>query len=254
MMSDRFKETDLVRPDWPAPGNIRAFSTTRRGGVSRGPWASLNLGPNCGDEPANVLENRRRIARLLPAEPLWMEQVHGARVLESGEDGTGHEQADARVESAPGRVVTIMSADCLPVLLCDEDGARIGAAHAGWRGIAAGVIEATVERMEASPGRLMAWLGPAISGAVYEVGDDVRDAFAAAEGHARRSVDGSFTRHGGRWLLDVAGAARRILEALGVQRVYGGGFCTYREPDRFFSHRRDGATGRMASVIWLEDH
>lgn len=251
-MSDSFRETDLVRPDWPAPGNVRALSTTRRGGVSRGPWTSLNLGPNCGDEPANVNENRGRLGRLLPAEPLWMKQVHGARVLESGQGGRGPERADARVTSTPGEVLAIMTADCLPLLLCDADGARIGAAHAGWRGLAAGVIEATIERMEAAPERLMAWLGPAISGAVYEVGDDVREAFAAAEGNARRAVDGSFTPHGERWLLDVAGAARSILQALGVRRVYGGGFCTYREPDRFFSHRRDGVTGRMASLIWME--
>lgn len=250
-MSELFRETDLVRPDWPAPGNVRALSTTRRGGVSRGPWTSLNLGPNCGDEPANVKENRGRLGRLLPAEPLWMEQVHGARVLESGHGGSAPERADARVTSTPGEVLAIMTADCLPVLLCDENGARIGAAHAGWRGLAAGVIEATVERMEAAPERLLAWLGPAISGAVYEVGDEVREAFAAAQGHARRSVDESFTPHGGRWLLDVTGAARSILQALGVRRVYGGGFCTYREPDRFFSHRRDGVTGRMASLIWL---
>lgn len=251
-MSDPLKESDLIRPDWPAPRNVRALSTTRRGGVSCGPWESLNLGPNCGDDPAHVAENRARLAHWVPAEPLWMDQVHGARVLEAPAAGPGPERADAAVTSTPGQVLAIMTADCLPVLLCDDQGRRIGAAHAGWRGVAGGVIEATVERMETSPERLLAWLGPAISGAVYEVGEDVREAFATSTTLARKTTDAAFTPHGERWLLDVAGAARIILESLGVGRVYGGGFCTYRESDRFFSHRRDGVTGRMASLIWIE--
>lgn len=245
------KRQHLVFPDWPAPGNVRAFSTTRRGGVSRGPWESLNLGLNCGDEGENVLANRDHLAQELPSEPLWMRQVHGRRVL-GPDSANAHEEADARVTAEPGRVLVVLTADCLPVFLCDDRGEAAGIAHAGWRGLAGGVIEATVERMERPPGRLMAWLGPAIGGEVYEVGGEVRDAFAASSTLARRCLDEAFVRACERWRLDIAVAARVILQALGVERVFGGGFCTYRDPERFFSHRRDGVTGRMANLIWLE--
>lgn len=245
------KDEHLVFPDWPAPDNVRAFSTTRRGGVSRGPWESLNLGLSCGDDRENVLANRHHLAERLPSEPLWMRQVHGRRVLGSETDND-LEEADARVTRTQGQVLVVLTADCLPVFLCDDRGEATGIAHAGWRGLAGGVIEATVGRMDRPPQRLMAWLGPAIGGEVYEVGSEVRDVFAASSTLARLCVERAFVQVGDRWRLDIAGVARVILQALGVDRVYGGGFCTYSDIERFFSHRRDGVTGRMASLIWLE--
>lgn len=244
------REKDLLRPDWPAPEGVGALSTTRRGGVSRGPWESLNLSLSCGDKREDVLANRERLSRFLPAEPMWIRQVHGSRVLDPPTDAG--EEADAAVSSARREVLAVLSADCLPVLLCDDRGRYIGVAHAGWRGLAAGVIEATVERMRISPGRLIAWLGPAIGGEAYEVGGEVREAFAGARAFARLCPERAFIASGDRWRLDVAEAARVILAALGVERVYGGGFCTFGDPERFFSHRRDGVTGRMATMIWLE--
>lgn len=244
------KETDLIRPDWPAPENVRVLSTTRRGGVSRGPWKSLNLGLGCGDDPEHVLANRSRLSDLLPSEPLWMHQVHGSRVLEAGEDERIQE-ADARVSSKRGQVLAVLTADCLPVLLCDVQGRAVGIAHAGWRGLAAGVIQATVAQMKIPPPRLLAWLGPSISGEAYEVGGDVRDVFAASPNLVRAGILDAFTPSGDRWRLDLPGAARLVLASLGVERVFGGGFCTLGEPNRFFSYRRDGVTGRMATLIWL---
>lgn len=244
---------DLVQPDWPAPERVRAFSTTRLGGVSRGPWESLNLSFACGDERDKVLANRRRLMSLTPSEPLWMRQVHGSRVLvDSAAAEDGRLEADARVTSRTGEVAVVLSADCLPVLLCDDRGTRVAAAHAGWRGVAGGVIEATVAAMAIPPERLLAWLGPAIGGEVYEVGNEVRESFAGSRTLARQSTDGAFTESGERWRLDLAGAARIILAGLGVGRVNGGDFCTFSDPTRFYSHRRDGVTGRMASLIWLE--
>lgn len=239
----------LIKPDWPAPPGVCALSTTRNGGVSQGPWESFNLGDACGDKPGHVAANRKTLASLLPGDPPWMRQVHGNQVVEGGQPGA---QADAAVTSEAGDVLVIMTADCLPVLLCDSEGTRVGAAHAGWRGLAGGVIEATVDAMNKAPESLMAWLGPAISGAVYEVGDDVRDAFAASPALGGRAVAHAFQRHGDRWLLDVYQAARVILAGLGVARVYGGNFCTFSDAGRFFSHRRDGRTGRMASLVWLD--
>ena len=239
----------LIKPDWPAPPGVCALSTTRNGGVSQGPWESFNLGDACGDDPAHVAVNRKTLASLLPGNPPWMRQVHGKKVVEGGQPGA---RADAAVTSEAGDVLVIMTADCLPVLLCDSEGSRVGAAHAGWRGLAGGVIEATVDAMNKAPESLMAWLGPAISGAVYEVGDDVRDAFAASPTLAGAAVSHAFQRHGERWLLDVYQAARVILAGLGVERVYGGNFCTFSDAGRFFSHRRDGVTGRMASLVWLD--
>ena len=245
------KDEHLLFPDWPAPDNVRAFTTTRRGGVSMGPWESFNLGLSCGDDRDNVLANRHRLADRLPSEPLWMRQVHGRRVV-GCETDHDLEEADARVTRTPGQALVVLTADCLPVFLCDERGEVAAIAHAGWRGLADGVIEATVGRMNRPPQRLMAWLGPAIGGEVYEVGSEVRDAFAASSTLARLCVERAFAQAGNRWRLDIAGAGRVILQALGVDRVYGGEHCTYSDIERFFSHRRDGVTGRMASLIWLE--
>lgn len=239
---------DPIRPDWPAPPTVRAASTTRSGGVSTGPWSTLNLGDHVGDADGAVAENRRRLAGQLelPAEPLWLRQVHGTSVVR--DEGAGH-CADARLSDRPGRVCVVLTADCLPVLFCNRSGTRVAAAHAGWRGLLAGVLESTVAAFEDTPADLMAWLGPAIGPQAFEVGDEVRGAFVepdpSAAAHFRR-------RRAGHWLADLYGLARHRLAGAGVTAVYGGGFCTFSDGGRFFSYRRDGVTGRMASMIWLQ--
>lgn len=239
---------DLLVPDWPAPANVRALATTRAGGVSLPPWDGLNLGDHVGDDPAAVAENRRRLRQVLPAAPLWLRQVHGTRCVDAARAAPGAE-ADAAVARAPGVVCAVLTADCLPLLLCDEAGTTVAAAHAGWRGLAAGVIEATVRAMDLPGERLVAWLGPAIGPENFEVGGEVRAAFVAHDPAAVRAfVPGA----PGKWLCDIYRLARQRLAALGVHRVAGADFCTARDAGRFFSYRRDGATGRMAALIWLE--
>jgi len=236
---------ELILPDWPAPANVRACTTTRQGGVSVGAYASLNLGDHVGDDPAHVTENRARLRRVLalPAEPLWLTQVHGIAVAE-GQGGC----ADASVAFAPGTVCTVMTADCLPLLLCDRAGTAVAAVHAGWRGLLAGVIEAAVARLDVPAADLLAWLGPAIGPQSFEVGDEVRTAFMAED--AAASVAFRPTP-GGRWLADIYALARLRLVRCGVTAVYGGALCTFSDAARFYSYRRDGVTGRMASLIWL---
>ncbi len=237
-----------IVPDWPAPARVRALSTTRAGGVSAAPYASLNLGTHVGDDPACVAANRARVRSLLPAEPCWLNQVHGTAVVDAA-TAAGVPAADAAVSRTPGAVCVVMTADCLPVLLCDRAGTVVGAAHAGWRGLHGGVIEACVAAMQVAPSEIMAWLGPAIGPQAFEVGDEVRAAFVAADPGA----DAAFRPAGapGKWLADIYLLARRRLAALGVTAIHGGEGCTVAEPARFFSFRRDGATGRMASLIWL---
>lgn len=236
-----------IPADWPAPARVQAGVTTRVGGVSMAPYASLNLAQHVGDEPASVLENRARLRRFLQlsAEPIWLNQVHGVQVCTDVQTGT---QADACVSDQPGRVCVIMTADCLPVLFCDQAGSVVAAAHAGWRGLAAGVIAETVKRMRVEPGKLMCWLGPAIGPRAFEVGDDVRNAFLAlAGGYAR-----VFASHqSGKWLMDIYAAARLQLSGLGITQISGGEYCTYTDPQQFYSYRREQVTGRMASLIWL---
>jgi YfiH family protein len=240
----------LIIPDWPAPVQVRAVNTTRWGGVSQPPYDSLNLAGHVGDAPAHVAENRRRLAVTLNRvhEPAWLEQVHGTTVVEA-ETVSAPVIADAAWTRAPSRPCVVMTADCLPVLLCDRDGTVAAAAHAGWRGLAAGVIGATVARLGISPMELLAWLGPAIGPDAFEVGEEVRAAFLELDtGNAvcfRPSP-------AGRWLADLYELARRQLRGLGIWAIYGGGFCTFSEPERFFSYRRESRTGRMASLIWLE--
>ena len=242
---------DIIEVDWPAPANVRALSTTRSGGASEGPFASLNLATHVGDRPAVVAQNRGRLSRELglPSEPAWLTQVHGCVVAHAGRDSLGCE-ADAAVSSSPGKVCAVMTADCLPVLLCDVQGSRVAAVHAGWRGLAAGVIDAAVRQMDVTPAYLMAWLGPAIGPNAFEVGDEVRACFLRADAGAEEAFRAS---PNGRWLADLYGLARRRLKQIGIESVYGGSYCTFSEPQRFFSYRRDGVTGRMATVIWLED-
>ena len=239
---------DIIRPDWPAPPNVRAVSTTRVGGVSEGRWASLNLGDHVDDRPECVAENRQRLADALgfSKEPNWLRQVHGSRVRLPGET---LDCADACVEDRPGHICAVMTADCLPVLFCNRSGTRVAAAHAGWRGLAGGILEATVSALEEPPKELMAWLGPAIGPDVFEVGDEVRHVFT--DGALAATV--RFRTHGaGHWLADLYGLARDRLADLGIGYIGGGDRCTYSESDVFFSYRRDGITGRMASLIWLQ--
>ncbi len=236
----------LVKPDWPAPANVRAFTTTRAGGFSKDTWRSMNLGTRCGDDPLAVQRNREKLVSHLPAAPQWLRQVHGTQVVTHSLASGEKLEADGMVSSSPGQVCAVLTADCLPVLLCNRSGNRVAAAHAGWRGLAQGVMQATVKQMKEAPGEIMAWLGPAIGPGVYEVGEDVRQAFTEEQAAC-------FKNKGERWLLDLYGVARRLLTQLGITAVYGGHFCTFSDSERFFSYRRDGVTGRMASVIWLEE-
>jgi YfiH family protein len=241
---------DWLVPDWPAPPNVRAFVTTRAGGASSGPYASFNLGLRSGEDVAAVERNRAMLAASLPAEPVWIRQVHGAEVVDAVDVVAGAEPvADASVARVTGRVCAVLTADCLPVLLCDRSGVAVAVVHAGWRGLAAGVIEATVAKMACPAGSLLAWLGPAISQPAYEVGPELRDAFVGRHAEAAAAF-----RPGkpGKFHADLYLLARQRLLSSGVQDVYGGGFCTYGDARRFYSYRRDGAaSGRMASVIWL---
>jgi hypothetical protein len=237
-------------PDWPAPAAVRALSTLRGGGVSEPPYATLNLGDHVGDAATAIAENRRalRAAAELPSEPAWLEQVHGicVRDLDSAEL-VG--PADAAVTRQPGRICAILTADCLPVLLAAESGDRVGAAHAGWRGLAAGVIEAAVTALGTPPRELLAWLGPAIGPRHFEIGAEVRDSLL----HGDPAGESAFEPNSrGRFMADIDALARSRLIRLGVERIYGGGECTYTDRDKYFSHRRDGRTGRQATLIWLE--
>jgi YfiH family protein len=239
--------------DWPAPPGVHALVTRRAGGVSAGAYASFNLARHVGDDPAAVQANRGRLRQLadLPAEPLWLEQVHGIDVVEN----TGHAvaqppRADAAVAFEPGRVCAVMTADCLPVVFTDIDGRRIGVAHAGWRGLAGGVLEATVDALQAPPGRLLAWLGPAISQPAFEVGAEVRAAFLARNPEHEAAF---VPNDAGRYQADLYLLARQVLVRCGLRAIHGGGHCTVAESGDFYSFRRDGGrTGRMATVAWLE--
>jgi YfiH family protein len=239
---------DPLRPDWPAA--VDALVTTREGGASGGAYASLNLGLRSGDDEAAVRENRRRLQALLPSPPVWLRQVHGTRVADAdAARATGAEpEADASVARRPGTVCAVLVADCMPVLLADEAATVVAVAHAGWRGLCGGVLEATVGAMGVAPERLIAWLGPAIGARVYEVGEEVRAAFLARD---QASAQAFRAARPGHWLLDLYAVARQRLAAQGVARVHGGGLCTFSDPARFFSYRRDGSTGRMAALIWL---
>ncbi len=229
----------MIIPDWPAPPSIRALTTTREGGVSQGPYASLNLAGHVGDDPRAVAENRARLERALrlPASPCWLRQIHSSRVVEAKEGV----EADGSFTYRPGIVCAVLTADCLPVLLCDPGG-QVAAVHAGWRGLAAGVLEAALAAFP-SPHRVMAWLGPAIGPAAYEVGEEVKGAFPE-DGEA-------FHPQGGRWRADLPRIAQRRLKRAGVRAIYESRACTF-ESRRFFSYRRDGITGRMATLIWIE--
>ncbi len=238
----------LIIPDWPAPANVKTLQTTRLGGNSAAPYDSLNLGDHVGDAPLTVARNRMLLNNLLPSEPVWLEQVHGT-IVANADSANCRPQADACIARHRAAVCVVMTADCLPVLLCDTQGSVVGAAHAGWKGLAAGVIEATVQAMDVAPQDMMAWLGPAISQDAFEVGDEVRAAFIAAQ---PQSAAAFVPGRSGKWFADIYALAHLRLNALGITRIYGGDHCTYREAERFFSYRRDRATGRMGTFIWLD--
>lgn len=238
---------ELLVPDWPAPANVRALQTTRRGGVSPAPWDSFNLGDHVGDDPLRVQANRAALRRHLPAEPCWLQQVHGIHTVDAAQTAD-LPTADASFARQAGAVCAVMTADCLPVLFCDRAGTVVAAAHAGWRGLQAGVLEATLVAMAVPAGEVLAWLGPAIGPAAFEVGDEVRAAFLAVDPAAAAA----FKPHAsGKWLADIYLLARQRLQAAGITSISGGDFCTVNAPESFFSYRRDGVTGRMASLIWL---
>ncbi len=244
---------DWITPDWPAPANVHAFMTTRAGGVSLPPFDTFNPASHVDDDPAAVAENRRRLGQWLPAEPLWLNQVHGCDVVTLPFSEERPPAADAAVAFRPGEVRAVLTADCLPVLFCDDAGDVVAAAHAGWRGLAGGVLEAAVAAMNTPPERILAWLGVAIGPNAFEVGGEVREAFISQHpltGIAfRPSLPGTLDEAPRKWLADLYTLARIRLAAIGVTRVHGGGYCTYSDA-RFFSYRREPRTGRMASVIW----
>lgn len=260
-------QAQFITPDWPdAPANIGALATLRAGGVSTGPYddgrggGGLNLGLHCGDDAAAVRENRARLQALLPASPAWTSQVHGFAVADAATvvPGSAVQVADAGVSDRRGVVCAVMTADCLPVLFADLEGTVVGAAHAGWRGLAAGVLGETVAAMRArGAGEITAWLGPAIGAQAFEVGADVLDSFVAgAHGGAEiervRAAFAPYPGREGKYVADIYSLARLLLARDGVSRVSGGTHCTFTERDRFYSYRRDHVTGRQASLIWLK--
>ncbi len=241
--------SDWMIPDWPAPANVRACTTTRHGGVSLAPYTSFNLGKHVGDVMENVTTNRAQLKQRLnlPSPPVWLTQVHGTQVVDAA-SAVPDCTADASYARQAGAVCAVLTADCLPVLLCNREGSMVAAAHAGWRGLASGVIEATVTALRAPPESLMAWMGPAIGPQAFEVGGEVREVFIT---HDPQAAAAFTPTPGGRWLADIYLLARQRLAHQGVTAVYGGGECTFTDARRFYSFRREKVTGRMASLIWL---
>jgi YfiH family protein len=239
---------DWLVPDWPAPESVRALQTLRTGGCSAAPWDSFNLGDHVGDDPSHVAANRAALMAALPAEPRWLRQVHG-NVAVNADLLINSPEADAAFSRQSGTVCAVMTADCLPVLFCDRAGTVVAAAHAGWRGLLAGVLEETVTQMRVPAKDVLVWLGPAIGPNCFEVGDEVRTAFISRDAVAASAFSAT---QPGKWLADIYLLARQRLQALGISAIYGGECCTVSDRGRFFSYRRDGITGRMASLIWLE--
>ena len=241
---------EFIFPGWPVSAGIRACVTTRHGGVSNAPFDGLNLGNHVGDDPQAVAHNRQlvRQALQLPAEPVWLQQTHSISTI-NADDRPSDCPADASWTDQPGVICAVMTADCLPVFFANQKQRRVAVAHAGWRGLADGILEATVDALDCPPNELTVWLGPAIGSSAFEVGDDVRDAFT---GYNREATQAFKPKSSGKWLADLYLLACQRLNAAGIGAISGGEFCTYSDNERFFSYRRDGKTGRMASLIWLE--
>ncbi len=241
----------LIYPQWPAPAHVNALTTTRVGGVSEGTYDSLNIATHVGDDPQHVKINRQRLRELanLPSEPLWLQQIHGSDVVCA--DQVAPEitvAADAAYANQANVVCAVQNADCLPILLCDQQGTSVAAIHAGWRSLAAGIIKNTIAALQRAPAKLLAWLGPAIGPKAFEVGSEVRELFLQQDPEAEQA----FKAHGhAKWLADIYQLARQCLIKVGVQQIFGGDFCTFTHKNKFFSYRRDGKTGRMASLIWF---
>lgn len=248
MLSDN----SFITPDWPAPANVKSLQTTRIGGKSVAPYDSLNLGGHVGDEPLTVAANRQLLNQYVPSEPLWLNQVHGLDIV-SAHEASCLPSADGAYTDKKGAVCAVMTADCLPVLLCNTLGTEVAAIHAGWKGLLDGVIEAGVAKMQSPSSEIMAWFGPAIGPNAFELGNDVRDAFIQ---HHELAVEAfvKVTNYPGqdKWLGNIYQLATQRLNRLGVNQIYGGGLCTHTDASRFFSFRRDGVTGRMATLIWLD--
>ncbi|CNH12511.1 inner membrane protein [Yersinia aldovae] len=240
----------LILPNWPMPATVKACSTTRYGGISEFPYDSLNLGTHVGDIATSVVANRQSLVEQagLPQMPVWLEQVHGTRVLHLDGKTISDVQADAVYSRVTGQVCAVMTADCLPVLFCSLAGDEVAAAHAGWRGLCAGVLEQTLAQFSARPSSIIAWLGPAIGPQQFEVGEEVKQAFTQIDAQSTAAFTPS---SGSKYLADIYLLARLRLQAAGIHAIYGGDRCTVTEKQHFFSYRRDGMTGRMASLIWL---
>ena len=244
---------DWIVPEWAAPANVGALVTTRTGGVSAGPYATMNLGRGTRDDAHALAENERRFRKFLPGNPVWLDQVHGNAVVTLAHEAgaSAVPVADAAVTRGRGIVCAVLVADCLPVLFADAAGNAVGIAHAGWRGMVAGVLESTIAALcdfGVKPKNIVAWLGPAISPLAFEVGDDVRDAFLAADPRAAACLA---PHRAGKWHADLHGLARQRLARGGVTRIDGGAFCTFAEATRFYSYRRERESGRMAAAVWL---
>ncbi len=240
-----FNTDHWLIPDWPAPANIRAGTSLRNGGVSLPPYASLNLGDHVGDDPAAVAENRQRLN--LPTEAIWLKQTHSTQIIDAAHSLPGQMEADGSYTNQPHIICTVLTADCLPLLICNKQGTQVAAVHVGWRGLAAGIIEAALEKFTDNSG-LLVWLGPAIGPDNYEVGNEVRQIFMAQNPATKTA----FAAQGKKWRMNIYHLARQRLQMLGITAIYGGNHCSYRERQHFYSYRREGMTGRMASLIWRE--
>lgn len=254
------EKISFIKPEWPALASVRAYTTTRYGGYSNPPFATFNLADHVGDDPQTVAANRTLLRETLqlPAEPFWLKQVHSTQVVSEETVTISHhaslcatgDNADASYTTAPGKVCVVLTADCLPVLFCDRAATCVAAAHAGWRGLAAGILEATVYQLAIAPENLMAWLGPAIGAHAFEVGEEVRESFVQ---HSPQAIQAFTATQTGRWHADLYLLARQRLAQQGITAIYGGKFCTFNDSERFYSYRRDKVTGRIASLIWLAD-
>jgi YfiH family protein len=240
---------NFLQADWPVPASVKTLITTREGGVSDAPYASLNLGGHVGDKSVSVAKNRALLSKNLPREPYWLNQVHGIDVLEVGISKSVMPNADGSYTSEINRVCCVMTADCLPVLLCNAQGTKVAAVHAGWRGLLDGILDVSVSKFDPND-KVLAYLGPAIGPASFEVGEEVREAFVTRS--ANTEVAFRASGNSGKWLADLYSLARIRLNSVGGVDIFGGERCTFIEADKFFSYRRDGQTGRMASCIWIE--